>query len=174
MSCISSSRARCFENVRVSYGRSPRARGRSCPRRAAADRFRRAGGAVADMLSPKPTTSRNLPTYGAVERWPSVISSSRPGLSTVRTGSEPLQQVHCRASRPLSTSLQAGALRLHVPEGYAYYGLYPETYVAAATSVPERPQSPVRPSASACAASAPACRRSSALRWRQKAGGLFL
>jgi hypothetical protein len=46
----------------------------------------------------------------------------------------------------LSRSLQAGALRLHVPEGYAYYGLYPETYVAAASLF----QSGRKPGAAVC------------------------
>jgi hypothetical protein len=43
-------------------------------------------------------------------------------------------------------SVQAGALRLHVPEGYAYYGLYPETYVAAASLF----QSGRKPGAAVC------------------------
>jgi hypothetical protein len=48
--------------------------------------------------------------------------------------------------KPLWGSLQAGALRLHVPEGYAYYGLYPETYVAAASLF----QSGRKPGAAVC------------------------
>ena len=38
-----------------------------------------------------------------------------------------------RTLEPLSATIGAGTVRLRVAEGYAYYALYPETYIAAAT-----------------------------------------
>jgi hypothetical protein len=57
-----------------------------------------------------------------------VASWLRCGLQTLRgRAREALARIE--ALRP---TLRSGVVRLRVPEGYAYYALYPETYVAAA------------------------------------------
>jgi hypothetical protein len=51
-----------------------------------------------------------------------------------RCASQTLRGLACRALaqiQALAATVRPGVVRLRVPEGYAYYGLYPETYVAA-------------------------------------------
>lgn len=89
--------------------------------------------AVADRLFP---TDDGLSAIARLWRRAALAFGHVFVVSWLQRGPEQLRAAAGRALAriaPLARSLTEGALRLRVTEGYAYYALYPETYVAAAT-----------------------------------------